>query len=157
MDLVQNIAKMLSVNAKQNKLFTAVMRGSLRDRFDAIRGIYALHDVTDYDPYIVDWTLCMTPIESDVWYCIRCLGLPFYPQYPACGFFLDFADPVKKIAFECDGRQWHSKEKDLARDNRLNANGWLVHRFEGWECRLDEDNQLSAYQQIKKITQGLYE
>ena len=47
---------------------------------------------------------------------LGCLGLPFYPQYPIGKYFVDFADPVKKIVIECDGKKYHQdKEKDKRR------------------------------------------
>lgn len=86
------------------------------------------------DPYGIDWIKIFTPIEYQVWSEIRTLGLPLYPQYPVDGVFVDFGDPVKRIAFECDGKDWHTPDKDYARDAKLNSIGWTVFRSSGREC-----------------------
>lgn len=86
------------------------------------------------DPYFIDWTTHFTPIESDAWHTIRCLGLPLYPQFPVGNVFVDFGDPVKKIALECDGKAYHDAEKDLIRDYELFKAGWIVFRATGREC-----------------------
>lgn len=88
-----------------------------------------------FDPYRLDFTRDMTPIEDAVWGDIRCAALPFYPQIPALNYFLDFADPFKQIAIECDGKEWHDAEKDAKRDARLMEIGWTVYRIPGWKCK----------------------
>lgn len=90
------------------------------------------------DPYFVDWTPAFTPIESAMWSLIRSQEHPFYPQFPVGRFFVDFGDPHRRIAIECDGRQWHSsaeaQERDYARDRALLDLGWKVVRFSGRAC-----------------------
>ena len=87
------------------------------------------------DPYqIADWVMLFTPIEAAAWSDIRSAGLPLWPQLPVGRFFLDFGNPVTKVALECDGRQWHSAEKDAPRDAWLRARGWTVFRVPGWRC-----------------------
>lgn len=119
---------------------------SLSERFAAIRAHYKrelprmleVHKATGrvlFDPYRLDFTSDLTPIESAVWQDLRCAGLPFYPQIPALNYFLDFADPFNKIAIECDGARWHDAERDAKRDARLAADGWTVYRIPGWKCR----------------------
>jgi len=39
----------------------------------------------------------MSPIEFNVWSDIRSNGLMFYPQFPVLNYFIDFADPIRKI------------------------------------------------------------
>jgi len=85
-----------------------------------------------HDPYVMDWDF--TPIERHVWSDLRDMALPFYPQIPACGYFLDFANPFLKIGIECDGKAWHDAERDRVRDARLAAAGWTIYRIEGHEC-----------------------
>jgi very-short-patch-repair endonuclease len=87
-----------------------------------------------FDPYRLDFTRDMTPIERAVWCDLRCAQLPFYPQIPALNYFLDFADPFKQIAIECDGKDWHDPEKDAKRDARLREIGWTIYRIPGWKC-----------------------
>lgn len=119
---------------------------SLGQRFARIREYYktelprmlAAHERTgrmQFDPYRLDFTSDMTPIEAAVWSDIRCAGLPFYPQMPALQYFLDFADPFKLIAIECDGKDWHDAEKDAKRDARLKEVGWTIYRIPGSMCR----------------------
>ena len=91
------------------------------------------------DPYFLKWEDFFSPIESVAWGSIRTFGVPLYPQYPAMGFFLDFANPAVKVALEMDGKEWHNKEKDLARDKKLYSAGWRVFRVPGRECYTDFD------------------
>jgi very-short-patch-repair endonuclease len=96
------------------------------------------------DPY--EWEnrglLCMTPIEEWLWSDMRSEGMVMYPQYPVGGVFVDFGNPVAKVAIECDGAAYHlDKEKDAERDRRLDALGWVVYRFTGRECRSDFDEE----------------
>lgn len=95
-------------------------------------------------PYLVDWFPVFTPIERHVWNAIRSIGLPFFPQYPIGKVFVDFADPVKQIALECDGKEYHDAEKDAARDATLATLGWKVLRFTGRQCVLPDDDPDSA-------------
>lgn len=87
-----------------------------------------------FDRHMRDWILEFTPIEYLVWQDLTANNIPFYPQFPACGFFLDFANPFKKIAIECDGKDFHSADKDAKRDQILTDNGWRVIRISGAEC-----------------------
>lgn len=89
------------------------------------------------DPYAWDTGLItMTPIESWLWHDIRAVDVVVYPQYPVAGFFVDFANPIAKVAIECDGEFYHrDKSKDKARDAKLRAAGWSVYRITGKECR----------------------
>lgn len=85
-----------------------------------------------FDPYLMDWDF--SPIEKLVWSDIRSLAVPFYPQIPVLNYFIDFGNPFLKIGIECDGKEWHDKERDAARDRRLAAEGWMIFRIEGHEC-----------------------
>jgi hypothetical protein len=118
----------------------AAKGGALSEHFAAIRELYEINQDAiargEYDPYIVDWTLFFTPIETDAWYAIRYYGVPFYPQYPVDRYFLDFGDPVRKIGLELDGKQWHDKAKDAARDDVLWNLGWRIFRVTGREAHV---------------------
>ncbi len=84
------------------------------------------------DPYIFDFDVPLTPIEQNVWTDIRYIGLPFFMQVPVAGYFIDFADPVKKIGIEVDGKEWHMNvKKDQERENELVALGWTIYRIPG--------------------------
>lgn len=75
----------------------------------------------------------LTPIEVYLWEEIRTYGLPFYMQYPVGRRFVDFGDPVKKIALEADGKAYHTPEGDAEKNAALAEHGWMVFRFTGSE------------------------
>jgi very-short-patch-repair endonuclease len=138
---------------KVKPLATAILRApDWRSRLAAIQSYYAFvrldfYQVEPwqwaYDPYEVDWPMLFTPIESALWSDIRALGIPMYPQYPmevegGKHFFADFANPRRRISFECDGKAFHDATRDRERDRLLGEAGWKVFRFSGTECRGDE-------------------
>mgnify|MGYP001613389099 CR=1 FL=1 len=91
-------------------------------------------DYSRHDPYAGGWInlIRFTPIEKNVWADIRFIGLPFLPQFPVGPFFIDFADPFKKIGIEVDGKQWHeNKAKDDLRQRWLEERGWEIYRILG--------------------------
>ena len=124
-----------------------------------IRGMYAeiekeiLAGETK-NKYLVDWDF--TPIESDLWHSIRMLGLPFWPQYPVSRFFVDFGDPVRRVALECDGKRWHDAKRDADRDAELGYLGWTVIRFPGWQCFKGDDDEQSAHHRILRLAEQYY-
>ena len=120
-------------------------RQSLSERFDAIRRNYGrkramveagLDDWFCSDPYqLGNWPEVFTPIEYALWFEIRGRGLDLWPQLPVDRFFVDFGNPVAKVAIECDGKEWHKDSaKDQERDNKLERMGWMVLRIPGWQC-----------------------
>lgn len=76
----------------------------------------------------------LSPIEQALWCDIRDLDMVMYPQWTIAGYFVDFGNPVAKVAIECDGRAFHNPERDEQRQREIEAWGWTVYRFEGWEC-----------------------
>lgn len=101
---------------------------------------YKENDSLRFDPYFYDWNRLFSPIESMAWNAIRCSGIPLFPQFPSCGYYLDFANPIVKIALECDGAAYHDVNKDFERDSNLIKNGWMIFRVTGKECNLIVDN-----------------
>jgi very-short-patch-repair endonuclease len=98
-----------------------------------------------------DWSSVFSPIEENVWGDIRYIGIPFYPQYPILEYFVDFADPVKKIAIECDGKEFHQdKEKDRIRQERIEAEGWEFIRFEGKDTYKCYDDFFPEYKEFSE-------
>lgn len=94
------------------------------------------------DPYEWDHdgTIVLTPIERWLWHDIRLCDLVLYPQYPVGRFYVDFANPVAKVAIECDGKAFHlDVVKDERRQAEIEALGWTVYRFTGAECRQDTE------------------
>lgn len=124
---------------------------NLPEKFNALRKFYQLanKEIVDagrnewgIDAYEVDWTSVFTPIEYGLWYDIRDCNAVFYPQYPVGRFFVDFANPVAKVAIECDGFAYHQdKAKDEARQNEIETLGWKVYRIAGRDCMSDFDDE----------------
>ena len=84
--------------------------------------------------YYLDWSKHFSPIELKAWNSMRIIGhIPLYPQFPLFNHFIDFANPSLKLGLETDGDKWHSKEKDLSRDNKLKRFGWKIFRVTGSE------------------------
>jgi len=96
---------------------------------------YSYFDFFDY----------LSPIETQMWNELRSQWLPFYMQYPILNYFVDFADPVKKICIEVDWEEWHTdKENDNKRDDEIISEWWSVLRIPwkftkyeifDWECK----------------------
>lgn len=115
---------MVTPNLEEKKKEWDFIRKSYADRY--YRGCSA------YEVFPDPFRLSLTPIEQNLWSDIRYLGLPFLPQFPSGGYFIDFADPEKMIAIEVDGKDFHSPEKDRTRQERLEAIGWTFYRIPGW-------------------------
>jgi len=81
-------------------------------------------------PYLFD--LKLSNIEHLTWNLLR--GFPytrnFKPEYPIGRYFVDFGDPVHKVAIECDSKEFHKdKTKDKKRQDEIISMGWKVIRF----------------------------
>lgn len=109
-------------------------------KFDYYRALYANIDTSQYMAYPIDWITHFSPIESLAWGEIRYRGLPFWPQFPIGQYFADFADPIKKIVIECDGKNFHSREKDAPRNAFMAGLGWRVYRISGSDCNRSLEN-----------------
>ncbi len=87
------------------------------------------------DPYEVwDWGMAFTPIEAAVWSDIRGAGLDLWPQLPVGRYFVDFGNPIARVAIECDGKDFHDERHDSLRDLELSRSGWRVWRIPGGAC-----------------------
>ncbi len=77
----------------------------------------------------------MTDAERLLWMKLRrkqLKGLQFYTQKPIGNFIVDFYCPKVKLIIELDGGQHYTEEgieKDKARDNDLQKQGFRVLRF----------------------------
>lgn len=133
------------------KLDSSEVGERLHRYFNFIKEIYDINAAQimrgEYDPYLFDWPRLFSPIEDMVWHSIRCYGVPMYPQFPAGKYFLDFGDPIKKIAIECDGKEWHDRDRDRERDTRLSQLGWTVYRISGREANRILTNPSDAYEE----------
>lgn len=109
------------------------------------------------DPYAWDnGMVVLTHIEDWLWADIRACDAVLYPQYPVLNFFVDFANPVAKVAIECDGAAFHQdKSKDAARDQRLRAAGWHVYRITGSDCRKDTDEETRELSAARNFIQRI--
>lgn len=86
-----------------------------------------------------DGGITLSPIESYLWGDIRQCNMVLYPQWPVAGFFVDFGNPVAKVAIECDGKAYHDPDRDRARQKVIESHGWAVYRFPGWLCARDTE------------------
>jgi len=88
------------------------------------------------DPYEWECFSKMSPIESDLWRCIRAVDAVLYPQFPIGRYFADFCNPVAGVVIECDGAMWHQDaEKDAKRQNAIEGEGSTVYRITGKQCQ----------------------
>jgi very-short-patch-repair endonuclease len=138
---------------------------SLSDRFNAIRKNYRTYQaevdaghagwMQGNDPYeIANWPALFTPIESAAWQDIRQANLPLWPQLPVGRFFVDFGNPVVKVALECDGAKFHDADKDAARDAELRGMGWFIYRVPGWRCNKVMDSPAEIRAQDREPTES---
>lgn len=126
------------------------MSQDIAERFAAIRAFYRRHaraieaDGNEWfgDPYAWDCEagIKLTPIEWALWQDIRAEDAVLYPQFPVGRFFVDFGNPVARVAIECDGARWHQgKERDAARQAEIESLGWAVYRITGRDCLTDTE------------------
>ncbi len=87
--------------------------------------------------------LCQSEVEKQFLIAADKLGhsKELEPQYPALGYYIDFAIVSRKIAIEIDGHDYHKtieqRTHDSKRDRALDLDGWRVIRFTGSEVRRD--------------------
>jgi len=137
---------------------------SYQDR-EQIRDNYVMWSPRS-DPYgfFPDWVDHFSPIEKALWSEIRLFGLPLYPQFPVNEYFLDFADPEKKIALEADGKEFHQDKKaDQKRQQEIEALGWIVYRITGDKIFRQETfyskldlSQMSEYELQQALLWGVF-
>lgn len=129
--------------------------------FDAIRDHYRAFmprimaerkDEWALDPYAWSHLITLTPIEDWLWIHIRDSNAIFYPQYPVGRYFVDFANPVARVAIECDGEAFHQdKGKDQRRDDELSELGWKVYRVPGHICVRDNDHETGRIREAARF------
>ncbi len=91
------------------------------------------------DPYEWECFSRMSPIEADLWACIRSVDAVLYPQFPIGRYFADFCNPVAGVVIECDGAKWHlDAAKDAKRQAFIEAEGFAVYRITGKQCKDEE-------------------
>jgi len=131
----------------------------LRARFEVVSAFYRSNaalvcsksDDWGIDPQalFVRTGIKLTAIEDVVWEEIRSLDLVMYPQYPVGPYFVDFGNPVARVAIECDGQAYHQdRQRDDERQQVIEGMGWQVYRISGAACMAkpthmrDEDGYL---------------
>jgi very-short-patch-repair endonuclease len=161
------VFRIIEAERERAPLVEKIRRSKGFERLDAIRSFYKLAraDIVKagraewgVDPYEVDWLMVFTPIENALWYDIRMAGAVLYPQYPVLNYFVDFGNPVAKVAIECDGAAFHQDtERDATRQRAIEAAGWTVYRITGRDCKTDFDEQErtagAARQLINEVVQ----
>ncbi len=123
------------------------MGGGVKDNLEQrlVRAFYGRHraaimkrsDEWGIEPY--QWereaAVGMTPIEAVVWEELRDAGAVMYPQFPVGPYFVDFGNPVAKVAIECDGLLYHlNTTADALRQLAIEDLGWIVWRITGADC-----------------------
>lgn len=84
----------------------------------------------------------MTPIEWNFWADARNANAIVYPQWPAQGYFIDFANPVARVGIECDGAAFHKDAaRDALRQSHLEKAGWTIYRISGRDCNIDYNEE----------------
>lgn len=96
---------------------------------------------------------CDSPIESRLYLALKHRGELVKTQVPCGKYRIDLALPVYQIAIECDGKAYHSTDKQKAHDKRKNAylkaNGWKVLRFTGKRIYSDLNGVIRRIEQEK--------
>lgn len=156
------MARLIAGEADRLQVVARIVRPAGKfDRQIALRQFYAMADKEikeagasewGIDAYEVDWLSVFTPIEYALWHDIRGHNCILYPQYPVGRYFVDFANPVAKVAIECDGASWHQDaEKDASRQAEIEALGWTVYRITGRDCKTDFNEETMEPGAAKKF------
>lgn len=159
------VCKSLLASSKRREYASLIESPDSKTKFNALRKFYELanQEIVDagraewgIDPYEVDWLPVFTPIEYGLWSDIRNCNAILYPQYPVGRYFVDFANPVAKVAIECDGAIWHTnKEKDRARQDDIESLGWSVYRISGRDCFGDFNEETMKHGESRKFIDNI--
>ncbi len=103
------------------------------------------------DPYaIYDWIMIFTPIEYNVWSDIRSIGVPLYPQFPVGKYWIDFADPIKKIGIEVNGKIHNqTTDRDTKRLKELACNGYTIFNISGKDTFAEDSDSYCLINTIR--------
>lgn len=138
------------------------------NNWNTIRAFYKRHEAEIFSEPANEWgmaayTWCeipgmitMTPIEEWLWSDIRDADIVMYPQYPVGRFFVDFGNPVAKVAIECDGHAFHlDKARDGERDAQMEALGWRIYRISGSDCKTEYDEETGELGNARKFIDAI--
>lgn len=121
------------------------------------------------NPEFIGWNYEWTQNAQSAWFCLKAEGVSMYPLFPFLHYFLDFADPFRKIAVlvEEDDAPWNEAFCQ-EQDKLLTLGGWMVYRIPSQVANtleasllpehlqrcpygeFDDDEQLEEYQQIQE-------
>ncbi len=117
------------------------------DRLRYLVGLFAV-------AYRVDGQPPMTPIESMLFTALAELGYSPVAQQPIGPYVADLAFPAQRVIVECDGRGYHDKDRDDARDRHLARHGWETHRFSGSQIWHDLDGVVTEVGQALAVSEA---
>lgn len=102
----------------------------------------------------------MSAIEQRLWSMLRCIGYckNFNPEYPILNYFVDFGDPLKKIAIECDSKMYHYAKyrEDTERQKRIESQGWRFFRFNSAQIYSDKYEDIIYSELQNGILEQIY-
>jgi very-short-patch-repair endonuclease len=83
-----------------------------------------------YKPGFMGYFYNMPHHAEAAWSCMKAEGITMLPLFPVFQYFLDFADPYRKIAVlvEEDATPWEQSAID-EQDELLSVAGWTVYRI----------------------------
>lgn len=145
-ELISIIQKIEAYNPENDfiKIFSTGV--TIWDRLNSIKAFYKKNEDyiisfnkryprKFYDIFSFDFDYIFSPIEKIAWHYIRLQRMVLYPQYPILNYILDFGNPYLKIGLELDGKEFHDKEKDRFRDQKIfDKEGWMIFRITGSEA-----------------------
>ena len=90
------------------------------------------------EKYGLPWVQTFSHAEKFAWEKLHNHpSVMLYPEYPVGKFFLDFGNPALSIGVEIDGKNYHDKDYDFARDLALLRQGWIIFRVPAKELFWD--------------------
>jgi hypothetical protein len=80
--------------------------------------------------YALEWYFPFTPNARRTWGIIREIPIGLYPHYPVMQYFIDFADPYRRIAVFIEEKKnpWQPDSIDY-QDRLLIMHGWKIFRI----------------------------
>nr|GFD08674.1 hypothetical protein [Tanacetum cinerariifolium] len=113
--------------------------------------------------YALEWNFPMPANARRAWGIIREIPIGLYPQYPVMQYFIDFADPYRRIAVFIEENDSPWKPKDIYyQDRLLIVHGWKIFRLpikviDTYESDLLPEHLVDVYDMGAKDKQELIE
>jgi hypothetical protein len=121
----------IALDASTKRNDTNYLQGLIREVYEIINpSIMKRAAIGDRNHwYVLEWLFPFAPNARRMWGIIREIPMGLYPQYPVMQYFLDFADPYRRIAvFIEEKTRWESDEIDY-QDRLLITHGWKIFRI----------------------------